>query len=98
MKKLYVIVRKDLTFSQQAVQGGHAIAQYLIDNPNTEWNNGTLVLLGVKGEFQLKKWTDRLESHGLKLSSFREPDIGDQLTAISVVSSHEDYFKRLVLV
>ena len=54
--KLYVLVRKDLSKSQQAVQGGHAVAEYLLRGPSTAWPNGTLVYLGVRNEDDLKFW------------------------------------------
>lgn len=98
MKKLYVIVRKDLSFSQQIVQGGHAIAQYLLDNPDTKWDNGTLVMLRANSQLHLVKTIDRLEAHGLKVSQFREPDIGNQLTAIAAVSVAEEPFCKLQLI
>jgi len=56
MQKLYILVRKDLSKSQQAVQGGHAVAEYLLHGPSTAWTNGTLVYLGVRNENELKFW------------------------------------------
>jgi len=55
-KKLYVLVRKDLSKSQQAVQAGHVVAEYLLRGPHTMWDNGTLVYLGVRNENELKFW------------------------------------------
>ena len=43
--KLYILCRKDLPETYRAIQGGHALAQYLIDYPDTEWDNGTLIYL-----------------------------------------------------
>lgn len=48
MKKLYVISRGDLPLAYQAVQAGHAVAQWMLDSGGAnEWNNQTLVYLHV---------------------------------------------------
>jgi hypothetical protein len=33
MNKLYIIIRKDLSASQRAVQAGHAVAEWILENP-----------------------------------------------------------------
>ncbi len=44
-KKLYILVREDLTTSQQAVQASHCAAQFTKEHPLAPWINGTMVLL-----------------------------------------------------
>lgn len=94
--KLYVLVRNDLSKSQQAVQAGHAVAEYLLRGPLSCWNNGTLVYLKVRNETELIKWGDKLTSNNIEWVGFKEPDIGDQLTAIATVS-HGSQFQNLKL-
>lgn len=86
--KLYVVIRKDLTDSQKAVQAGHALADFLRKNPNTKWDNGTLVYLVVRNENALK-----LQLQFLGISDFHnnneygyfyEPDLNNELTAFAV--------------
>lgn len=95
--KLYVLIRKDLSASQIAVQGGHALAELLLKGDRKSWDNGTLVYLGVKNQACLKNWIRKLEAYEVQHSIFREPDIGNEITAISAVSNG-DCFKSLNLV
>jgi len=81
--KLYVIVRKDLSTSQRAVQAGHAVAQFLLYGPFSRWKNGTLIYLGVKGRTQLENLKHKFKNNGIPFTEFNEPDIGNQTTAIA---------------
>ena len=96
--KMYCLVRKDLEKSYQAVQGGHAIAQYFIDHGIPDiWDNGTMVFLGVKDEDTLKKWQYKLSANDLIHSTFIEPDIGNELTALSIIDTGERFSKLSLL-
>ena len=95
-ERMYVLVRRDLPMSQQVVQSGHAVAEFLLRGPKTKWKNGTMIILGVSGRRQLKSWRRRLDGMGVKYKIFREPDIGDQATALATVHTGE-IFRRLSL-
>jgi len=98
LRKLYVLTRTDLLGSAQpAVQAGHAVAQYLLENPHTEWDNGTLVYVGVSGEEELNYWKDKLDWKGMKYAEFREPDIGNELTAIACCTNTKIFGKLKLL-
>ena len=84
--KMYVLIRKDLSKSQQAVQGGHAVAEYLLNYKDIVWDNGTLVYLAIKDEDNLKDWERKLRQLNLNHSIFLEPDIDYQMTAIATVT------------
>ena len=83
---LYVIVRKDLSKSSQAVQAGHALAQFLLEN-KTEWSNGTLVYLSVPNEERLTQVKASLV--GKQMAEFKEPDLDNQMTAVAVLGSKD---------
>ncbi len=81
--KMYVLVREDLTRSQQAVQGGHALAEYMLKYPGArDWNNSTLIYLKVSPkdlETLCRRYTNRLRH----VAAFKEPDLNDELTAFA---------------
>lgn len=80
--KMFILVRNDLSKSQQGVQGGHALAQFALDHPYSfkEWGNHTIVYLKAEHEL-LKILVDEIDDD---ISRFYEPDIGMELTAIAV--------------
>jgi hypothetical protein len=85
--KMYIIVRDDIHKSYQAAQGGHALAQMALDWPEKfqEWNNQTIVYLKTSYEdLQRIASSGVLNELGCVFSDFYEPDIGGQLTAISI--------------
>jgi hypothetical protein len=92
---LYVIVRKDLTSSQQAVQAGHAVAEYLLENP-VNWKNETLIYLGVKGLAQLENIKRKLKFQNINYIEWKEPDLNNETTAIASDRSNK-IFKKLNL-
>jgi len=96
-RKIYVLVRRDLSKSQQAVQGGHALAEYLLRGPATLWDNGTLVYLGVRNEGELKFWGRWLKDKGHQVVDFKEPDRNNELTAIATECSDTTVSKLRLL-
>lgn len=93
-KRLYVLVDETLDPIYGAVQGGHCVAQYLIDNKfNRErWDNEYLIYLSAN----VSLWKYKLLSRGKKISEFHEPDLNNKLTAICMIDSGK-LFKDLPL-
>ena len=94
--KMFVIVRKDLSTSQQAVQAGHALAEHLLHGPFSRWQNGTLIYLGVKSLNQLENIKRKFEAEDIPHKEFREPDLNNELTAIAT-DRETQHTKRLNL-
>lgn len=82
MNRLYVLSRKDIGVSQQAVQSGHAVAQFMLEHPD-QWKNSYLILLEVKNINELEKYKYIFQEHNVPHASFREPDRENELTAIA---------------
>ena len=81
---LYVIVRKDLSKSSAAVQAGHAAVKFAFEHGHkVSWRNGTLVYLSVPNEAQLLHLKEEVADK--MFSTFEEPDLDNQMTAIAVL-------------
>jgi len=64
----------------------HALREFVQDHPeiDQEWysKSNYLGLLSVKSENDLILLLEKAMSRGIRASAFREPDIGDRITAI----------------
>jgi len=97
MSRLYVLTRTDLKYSSPAVQSGHSVAEFCLNSNGEEWNNQTLIYLGVKNLSELERWCFKLEKRNIKFTGFREPDMNDELTSIATLSDDGKIFKSLKL-
>jgi hypothetical protein len=92
--KLYVCIDEKLSDAQKAVQGAHAVAQFIKDQKYTLWNNGTLVF--VKYSCPNVSYCGWALS---EVSNWREPDLKNANTAsASFGPNAEKYFKGFKLV
>lgn len=95
VNKLYVLVRGDLTKSQQAVQASHAVAEFMLYTNNIScrcggcrdqhlWENETIVLLRVKDKDDLDLWLKKIDEVTKTYTEFYEPDLRTgEVTAIA---------------
>ena len=88
MAKLYILVRNDLRSNYQAVQAGHAVAEFMMEYPGL-WNNETLIYLKIKDEDEAKTWNVRFAEWGAAQVPFSEPDMENEITAVAVLSTPE---------
>jgi hypothetical protein len=83
-RKIFVLVDKSLSRSQQTVQCGHALLNFSSDwKPPTgeDWAKMSLVILAVDGEDELLEWWDKLDAD--YKSDFLEPYWNDRMTAFA---------------
>lgn len=89
--KVYVLTRADLSPGQQATQSAHAAFVFSVEHPllmETWFQESTyLVLLSVPDEHALIAHLVKLREAGIVCSAWREPDLGNELTAVAVAPS-----------
>ncbi len=99
--KIYLVVRGDLPAGLQAVQAAHALRQFVEEHPETDraWfeQSNTLALLALPNEATLGVLLVRASRHKVPVSAFREPDRGNELTAIALGPQGKQLTKHLPL-
>lgn len=88
MKALRLVVRGDLPPGLQLAQACHAARLFAADHPVAEqtWyqESNTLAVLTVPDRAALVAIHDQAGRLGLRVSLFREPDLGDEPTAMAI--------------
>ena len=97
---MYVLIRDDMRYENEAVQAGHAVAEYLMNHSTiykgVKWDNGIMVYLAVKDEDMLHTYSHNLFMQGHLYSIFIEPDWGEpQYTALATIAFKGELFSEL---
>lgn len=93
-KKLYLVTHAELSVSYQLAQIAHVIAEWSIHKPleAQEWHttNNTLVILEARTYEEILFYKEKAEKRFIETFEFREPDIGNLITAIAFSPHHEN--------
>jgi len=92
-KKLYILIDETLEPIYGCVQGGHAVAQWLLEHNSQCWNNGYLIYL----KCNVKKWQEHLNILKKDYTVFKEPDLGNRVTSLALLDDGK-LFKKLKLI
>jgi peptidyl-tRNA hydrolase len=99
--KLYLVTRSDLSPGQQAVQAAHALREFADKYPeeDRQWyeKSNYLVLLSVPEQGALEGLLGEAEDKGIPAAPFREPDMGEALTAVAIGPSGKKICRKLQL-
>lgn len=99
--KLFLVTRADLSAAQQAVQAAHVFREFVEEHTEVErdWykSSNHLAMLSVADERALHELLEQAAHRGLRVSAFREPDRGDELTAIALEPAAKRLCARLKL-
>lgn len=99
--KLYLVARRDLAPGARAAQLCHALrafaAAYPVEDKAWYERSNTLVLLEVPDEVALSALVKKCRRRDVAVAEFREPDLGDSLTAIAIGPSGGALLRRLPL-
>lgn len=100
-QKLFVVVRGDLPPGLRVAQAIHAALLFAHEHEEValDWflRSNNVVVLRVEDLPALEALASRAESLGVPGSLFREPDLGDQATALALAPSARRLVSKLPL-
>jgi hypothetical protein len=86
IRKLFIVTRSDLSPGQQAVQGQHALMEFMVHHPGVAmaWyrESNTLAFLAAPDEASLGVLLKKARRRDIPTAAFHEPDRNNEMTAI----------------
>jgi hypothetical protein len=105
--RMYGLVPYNISPIQQGIQFGHSVVEYQLKYGNGydyhKWSNYDKTFIILNGGTtnnnpeslgSLNQHLQTLEDNGIKVSTFTEPDLGDQLTAITFLVDDRVFDKK----
>lgn len=91
--KLYVVTHANLSVGYQAAQIAHAVADFTQQHSveTQQWHNrsNSVIILEAHNVEELYGFIEKAENKGITYTYFREPDLGDEITAIAFAPGKE---------
>lgn len=98
MKKLFIVLRRDLNPGLQAAQACHALQAMNDQHPEVvaRWE-GNIVLVSCSGMLELSELVCSLQRARVPVALFCEPDTGGEITAAAVAGEAWKQLSQLPL-
>jgi hypothetical protein len=98
VKRLYVVVRRDLPPGMQLAQACHAVREFVAEHPEADGQCGeNLVVLSTPDEISLWRLSHQVRRHDVAVTLFIEPDLDGELTAAAMGSDARKLLSSLPL-
>ena len=85
--KLYLVTHKELSSGYQTAQIAHVVAEFILNNPDEAktWNltSNSVIVLEADSARHLYELQESAAGKGMLVTEFREPDLGDEITALA---------------
>lgn len=84
---MYLVTHGNLSAGYQVAQVAHVVAEYVLNRPESAktWHHlsNSLIVLEAKDAEALSELQEKAKSRSIDVQEFREPDLGDEITALA---------------
>ena len=88
-----MVTHAQLSAGYQIAQIAHVVAEFYSQHPESasKWHSisNSVIVLEAKNARELSEYKDKAIERGIKVTEFREPDIGDEITALAFEPGEE---------